>query len=377
MTSIRKRVAIVGGGPAGSALGAFCARAGHSVTLFEKQVPAAPCVGESLLPFGNRVLQELGVSMDGFVQKTGAVFSLGGERIRYDFCDSERPLFTTAHQVERAVFDERIRGAARAAGVRFCQDEVKRAPSGYDWVVDATGRRRVLGRHFTTYSGHPTLRNAAVARHFASKLHPPAALPGDITIYSTDGAWFWVIPLGESLTSVGLVTTPARKGLKWQQALSECDELARLLKGAPEVGSLSGHRDFTEYAASFCGNGWALVGDAALFLDPVFSSGVLFALEGAERLARVIDGVLSIDAYEAQMRAAAALIEPLIVGFYSGDFFDLGFVDASRQEAALRRGMVSLLSGDVFDGAPRMARVVSRRLPDLAFRVRKDRAGSR
>lgn len=375
--STRKRVAIVGGGPAGSALGAFCARAGHVVTLFEREVPAAPCVGESLLPFGNRVLEKLGVPMDGFVRKTGAVFCARGQRIRYDFCDAERPLFTAAHQVERALFDERLRAIARAAGVSFCHEEVKASPRGFDWVVDATGRRRVLGRQLTTYSGHPTLRNAAVARHFVGKMHPPGAEQGDITIYSLDGAWFWVIPLGESLTSVGLVTTPKRKGLKWEQALSECSELSEVLQGVEEAGSLSGHRDFTEYAASFCGEGWALVGDAALFLDPVFSSGVLFALEGAERLARVIDGDLSPSAYEAQMRAAAALIEPLILGFYSGDFFDLGFVDARRQEAALRRGVVSLLSGDVFEGTPRMARVVSRRLPDLAFRVRRDRGGAR
>lgn len=372
----QKRVAIVGAGPAGSALGAFCARAGHSVTLFEKEERALPCVGESLLPFGNRVLQKLGVSMEGFVQKNGAVFCARGERVRYDFGEAERPLFSTAYQVERAVFDERLRAVARKAGVRFCHEEVKVPPSGFDWVVDATGRRRVLGRHLTTYSGHPTLRNAAVARHFSGPIEPIGAQAGDITIYSLEGAWFWVIPLGQDLTSVGLVTTPARKGLKWNDALPECPELERLLRGALETGSLSGHRDFTEYAAQFSGDGWALVGDAAFFLDPVFSSGVMFALEGAERLARVIDGSLSPSEYEAQMRAAAALIEPLILGFYSGDFFDLSFVHASRQEAALRQGVVSLLSGDVFESPPRMATVVSRRLPDLAMRVRRDRAES-
>ena len=103
---------------------------------------------------------------------------------------------------------------------------------------------------------------------------------------------------------------------------------------------------------------------------------MLFALEGAERLARVIEGSLSASDYEAQMRAAAALIEPLILGFYSGDFFDLSFVKACRQEVALRQGVVSLLSGDVFESAPRMAKVVSRRLPELAARLRRDRAES-
>lgn len=372
-----KRVAIVGGGPAGSALGAFCARRGHSVTVFEKEMPAAPSVGESLLPFGNRVLRELGVSMDGFVPKNGAVFCARGERVRYDFKDAERPHFATAHQVERATFDERLRDVAIEAGARFRQQELKEAPTGFDWVVDATGRRRVLGRHFTTYTGHPTLRNAAVARHFYGKIAPPGAQLGDITIYKLSEAWFWVIPLRENLTSVGLVTTKERRGLKWDEALCECEELRALLSQVDEGSSLSGHRDFTEYASTFCGEGWALVGDAALFLDPVFSSGVLFALEGAERLARVVDGTLSPADYEAQMRAAAKLVEPLILGFYSGDFFDLSFVEESRQDPALRQGVVSLLSGDVFDGAPRMARVVSRRLSDLAFRVRRESVEAR
>lgn len=371
---VTKRVAIVGGGPAGSALGTFCSRAGHEVVIFEKDAVARPVVGESLLPFGNRVLGKLGVSMEGFVVKTGAFFSRGGRSVRFDFTDSERPLFVAAHQVERALFDERLRTMARESGAQFRKGDVTRAPEGFDWVVDATGRRRALGRTWTTYDSHPMLRNAAVGRHYRGVVLPPGSSPGDIAIYSIDGAWFWVIPLGNDVTSVGLVTTPARKGLKMDAALGECSELGTLLKGATECGSLSGHRDFTEYAARFCGEGWALVGDAALFVDPVFSSGVLFALEGAERLSRVIDGISSPSDYEAQMREAAALLEPLIVGFYSGDFFDVSFVENHRQDLALRQGIVSLLAGDVFDGAPRMARVVSRRLSDLAFRIRREDA---
>ncbi len=370
----RRTVAIVGAGPAGCTLGALCARSGHDVTLFERDDPAQAVVGESLLPFGNRVLSQLGVSMDGFVEKKGALFSFSGRKVRYDFADAERPEFLSAHQVERAVFDERLRAVARESGVRFRHEEVKRAPEGYDWVVDATGRRRVLGRQLTTYVSHPKLRNAAVARHFRGVASLAESAPGDIAIHATRGAWFWQIPLGNDVTSVGLVTTPDRKSLRWETALGECDELRNLLVDAPECGTLSGHRDFTEYAAAFTGNGWALVGDAAMFLDPVFSSGVLFALEGAERLARVIDGRLSPADYEQQMKAAAALMEPLILGFYSGDFFDVSFVEAELQELPLRQGIVSLLAGDLFEGSPRMAAVVSRRLSDLAFRIRRQRA---
>src|SRR5690606_5722414 len=146
-----------------------------------------------------------------------------------------------AHQVERAVFDQRLRDVATEAGVTFRKEEVKEPPAGFDWVVDATGRRRVVGRRWTTYSGHPTWRNDAVAMHFRANIRPLGADLGDITIYKLDGAWFWVIPLTENLTSVGLVTTPARKGLKWDEALLECEELASLLRGTEEGNSLSGH----------------------------------------------------------------------------------------------------------------------------------------
>ncbi len=369
-----KRVAIIGGGPSGSALATFCARAGHQVTVFERHMPAVPVVGESLLPFGNRVLDLLGMSTEGFVEKSGALFVRGEQAVRYDFEESQRPLYTRAHQVERSVFDQRLREVAQHSGVTFCHQEVSSPPPGFDWVVDATGRRRVLGRRWTTYAGHPQLKNAAVARHYLGVRRPEGAAAGDITIFSFDGGWFWLIPLRGDLTSVGLVTTPSRRGLKFDEAVGQCDALGELLRDATSTGDLSGHRDFTEYAERFCGPGWALVGDAALFLDPVFSSGVLFALEGAERLARVIDGRLSPEEYEREMRAAASLIEPLILGFYSGDFFDLGFVSAEHQEPALRKGVVSLLAGDVFDGAPRMAQVVSRRLADLAFRIRRSNA---
>jgi FADH2 O2-dependent halogenase len=231
-----------------------------------------------------------------------------------------------------------------------------------------------LGRHFTGYSGHPSLRNSARAAHVKAALNPEGTEPGDITIYALSGAWFWVIPLGESLTSVGLVATPERRGLKWEEALQECPELAGLLESAPAVGPLSGYQDFTEYAHQFCGDGWALVGDAALFLDPVFSSGVLFALEGSERLSRVIDGELSPAEYESQLRTAAKRIEALIVGFYSGEFFDLGFTKEEEQSVLLRAGMVSLLSGDVFDAEARMAQVVSRRLSEFAALARDSRS---
>lgn len=369
---MKSDLAIVGGGPAGSALATLCARAGMSVTIFEQNETPGVVVGESLLPFGNRVLQQLGVSMEGFVVKHGAVFHLDGRSERYAFDEAERPTWKFAHQVERAIFDARLREAARAAGVRFEFTELRSAPTGHRWVVDATGRCRAIGRHFTTHQRHESLRNAAVAAHFEGVALPQGAEPGDITIAGIDGAWFWVIPLNPRITSVGLVTTPARRGLRFEAALDECPEIKRVLSPARALGPLRGHQDFTEIADRFVGEGWALVGDAAMFLDPIFSSGVLFALEAAERLSRVLLGTLTGEQYQAEMRAAGKLVEALIVGFYSGDFFELAFAPPEIQSRPIRQGIVSLLAGDVFEGGgARLAQVVARRLPELAARVRE------
>lgn len=371
-----KSIAIVGAGPAGCCLATLCARRGHQVTVFEAHEEPRPVVGESLLPFGNRVLSLLGMKMDGFVEKKGALFVCGERRVRYSFTDAERPTWTTAHQVPRADFDARLRALAKQAGATFKWEEVEAAPEGFDWVVDASGRRRVLGRKWTSYQGHGSLRNAAQAGHVKALLVPEGSAPGDITIYALDGAWFWIIPLADDLTSIGLVKTPARLGLKFQDALLECPELAALLREVPPIEKLHGYQDFTEYAQQFCGDGWALVGDAALFLDPIFSSGVLFSLEGAERLAQVIDGEMTPEKYEETLRRAASRIETLIVGFYSGDFFDLGFLKESAQAQPFRAGVVSLLAGDVFGKEARMANVVARRLPDVARLAREAESDS-
>ena len=185
-----------------------------------------------------------------------------------------------------------------------------------------------------------------------------------------------MIPLNNALSSVGLVISPERKGLKWDDALKECPEAARVLANAEAQGRPMGHQDFTEYATTFSGPGWGLVGDAALFLDPIYSSGMLFALESAEWFSRVINGTLSAGDYERQIRAAAALFEPLIIGFYDEDFHELGFAEKSVQSPQFRSGTVSLLAGNVFDDAPRYAKIVSRRLSDLAAQLRADRQKS-
>ena len=183
-------IAIVGGGPAGAALATLCARRGHDVTVFEAEPAPRPSVGESLLPYGHRVWTKLGLDLNDTVKKSGAVFYRGGKRERIDFSEAVACPYKSAFQVDRRVLDPRLRALAEAAGARFVVENQRSVPTGYDWVVDATGRRRSLGRNWTSYAKHPILRNIAFGSHYQGAQLSPGCEPGDIGIVGEDGMWF-------------------------------------------------------------------------------------------------------------------------------------------------------------------------------------------
>lgn len=366
-----KRIAIVGGGPAGAALSILCAKNGHSVTVFEGDLSARPSVGESLLPYGHRIWNKLGLNLGDTVKKSGAVFYRSDRWERIDFSEAEACPYKTAFQVDRRVLDPRLRKLADSVGVQFIVEHQKTVPLGFDWVVDATGRRRSLGRHWTSYDQHPILRNVAYGSHFEGATLPDGCAPGDIAVVGEDDMWFWLIPLAENLISIGVVLTEKTRHLSLEEAIERSPVVGASVSGARMIGKPRGFSDFTEAAQDFCGTadfcneGWALVGDAAFFLDPVFSSGVLFALEGADRLCEVICERKSPNEYQSEMLAAAKMMENLVLGFYSGDFLELVFSPPEYQSKEVRSGIVGLLAGNLFDQASRAERMVARRLSGI------------
>ena len=72
-------VVIIGGGPAGSAMGAYLGKAGVKCAVLERELMPRPHVGESLVPSSTRVFKDLGL-LDklheaGFPKKYGAVWT--------------------------------------------------------------------------------------------------------------------------------------------------------------------------------------------------------------------------------------------------------------------------------------------------------------
>ncbi len=379
---MKAEIVVIGGGPTGCTAATLLARAGRDVLIVDRDSEPRMVIGESLLPAGNRVLEKLGIEMDGFIVKRGAVFSRNEEIERIDFADAVDPHWPAAHQVKRHQLDARFRETARSAGVRWLEAQAMgadlpgrlRTSAGdieAEWIVDAAGREQFLARQMGTRRRHELLRNAALVRYYRGVNLVEPAQPGDITVSAFEGGWFWFIPFADGEWSVGVVTTPGCgiRGDRWEGALALSADAAARLAGAEQIREQYGVQDFTAYADRFHGDGWMLAGDAALFLDPVFSSGVFLGIESADRLVEhFLAGTL--DAYEADIREAATTFEKVVLAFYEGSFLDIVLAPQELQPFKYRQAIISLLAGDVFGGGPVEAQRVTRSFPAIARAIR-------
>ncbi len=373
-------VAIIGAGPTGCTVATYLARRGHDVLLLDRADPPTHTVGESLVPLCAEILDELGVDMAGFQTKRGAVFRHEGRAVRFGFDEGMRATHTVAWQVPRTAFDSRLRRAARDAGARFLHTDVRgvevearqlHTDAGTvraGWIVDAGGRNQLLARTLGLRQRHPWLRNTATSAWFRGVQSQEGEEPGDIVICAYSGGWFWFIPFADGTWSVGTVLTPdgPRGPNRWDEALRRCPDAHRRLRGATRLEPLRNTGDISVSSAAFHGEGWAAVGDAATFLDPVFSTGIALGLFAGRDLALTWSTGGDLDAWEARCRDAVAAFEPLVAAWYDGRFLRLAFADPERQQPTVRRAIVSLLAGDVFDPDFDAPRRLGRRLDSLA-----------
>ena len=382
-------VAIVGAGPTGCALGAYLARRGARVTLVESVERPESVVGESMLPESSLVFEELGLDMDGFLVKHGAVFCQGDEAVRFDFAEAESPRYTHAWQVQREVFDLRWRDVATREGCKIiyaaAQDadipngllQTTAGPIRADRIVDAGGRSMWLSRKLGLRVGDERLKNSAVGTRFRGVSHLAPDEPGDITICCIEGGWIWIIPFGGGLASVGVVMTPAsplRNSAeeRFNAAIASSPGATARLAGATRVLPFRGLQDFTATSTSFYGDRFALCGDAATFIDPVFSSGVLLGLHGARSLAAALDGG-DLEQWQREYRDGAGVFRKVINHWYSGDFMTVALAPRAFQKPYYRCGIVSLLAGDVYARARRAPHDMADRMGELAAAMRASR----
>jgi flavin-dependent dehydrogenase len=326
-------VLVVGGGPSGSTAAALLARSGVEVTVLERDTFPRYHIGESLLASCLSTLRVSGaydkVAAHGFQIKRGGYFQWQDDTWLLDWSklvDAE----AWSWQVDRAVFDDLLLRNAIEQGAKVTErakvTEIifdGERPIAAEWVeagddtvhtiefdflVDATGRDGLLAKHFGMRRQHPAFRNVAVWSYWkGAHLHPDSP-EGAINVASTgEGGWFWNIPLSDGRNSVGYVvpTRLAAEKLRghdsrqsyYLDAIRASKPMCDMLEGAERIADVRAEQDYSYVADRFCGPGYALVGDAACFLDPLLSTGVHLAtysgLISAAAIATMLRGEMS------------------------------------------------------------------------------------
>ena len=375
-------IIVVGGGPAGASAAAFAARASLSVLLLEKDQFPRFHIGESLIPGVLPYLDEIGVGDSvraaGFVEKYAAEFVTtdGAFHRRYVFGDSLTPEAGLAYQVERAAFDELLITHARNSGARVQQAErvhaVEQAPESVSVVlkdvdgatrtvrgrllIDASGQQSLVSAKLGLRTMDRELRNIAVFGHFSGVSRAQGPAGGDITIVLDPEGWWWVIPLKDGITSLGFVAPRAAFGARpdaaWlERRLTQTPVLAERCRTLCQVNEVRVASDYSYRSSKLVGDRWLLAGDAAAFLDPVFSTGVFLGVCSAVRAARAAVVALSdwsssqqtLKEYEAWLGNKLALYGELVKGFYQPEFVELLMHPTDNMQ--LRQAVTSALAG--------------------------------
>ena len=379
-------VLIAGCGPGGSSAASYLAKAGKRVLVLEREVFPRFHIGESLLPCNMPIFRELGllpaIEAARFPRKRAARFALdnGVPSTRYAFRPGRFLAENGAFSVERSIFDHILlkntralgadvregwtvlKTAANADGVTVEAKDAEGAPHQFraKFLIDATGRSNLTGNQESQRVIHPNHKKLAVFYHFTGVLLDPGEAAGDTVIVRLENKWFWIIPVSPEKTSVGLVIDKeefARAGGApgdvFQRWVDASEVMKRRLKDARAAGEIRTTSDFSYYNRRLVSERTVRIGDAAGFMDPIFSAGVYLAMWSgklaAESAGKVLagggDGRAEFERLEKRVRSALALYWRMVENYYTTPFMEI-FLHPS-DHAGLRDTIIAVLAGEL------------------------------
>jgi FADH2 O2-dependent halogenase len=400
-------VGIIGGGPAGSGMASYLAKAGLSCVVFEREIFERPHVGESLVPSSTRVFKDLDFIKDmeahKFPHKYGAVWTAAGSSRLYDhrwddmgadsfadirFKEREQPGVDTDHtyHVDRGKFDLLLLQHANRLGatvyegirvqrvdfsnpeyteVRFNMGQ-KEIGTRCRMVVDASGRQTFLGIQEKLKLRDPVFDQFALHTWFEGYDRSVVTRTKEqlnyiyIHFLPITNTWVWQIPITDRITSIGVVTQKkhfaksrqSREEFFWESVRTR-PELYEGLKKADQIRPFKEEGDYSYAMKQICGDRFVMIGDAARFVDPIFSTGVSIALNGARFASRDIIKAAergdfrkqSWQTYESTIRRGTNNWYNFITVYYRLNVLFTAFILDKRY----RLDVLKLLQGDVYD----------------------------
>lgn len=387
MTTKDPDVIVIGAGPSGAIASALLVQKGYSVLVIEREEFPRFSIGESLLPQCMAFVEEAGmleaVQAGDFQFKDGAAFHHDGKYTDFTFTDKFSPGPGTTFQVQRARFDKILADEAARFGAdiryrheitavdtsgerpqvtyRTPEGEVRQASARF--LLDASGFGRTLPRLLDLeYPSDFPMRQACfthVRDHITDTNFDRNKIL--VSIHPTQrDVWYWTIPFANGTCSLGVVAkqeffTPYTENLedRLMQIVGEEPRLAKLLERAEIIQPA---RQITGYSAnvkSLHGNGFALLGNAGEFLDPVFSSGVTIAMKSASMAAALLDRQLkgeSIDwenEYAVPLKRGVDAFRTFVTAWYDQRFQDIIFHHTQLDN--VKAMICSILAGYAWD----------------------------
>lgn len=380
---------IIGGGPGGSSAATFLAKANRRVLILEKERFPRFHIGESLLPYNRRIFEEMGVlptlESAGFPIKLGAQFHIGNasKSLKLTFSNGRFTRETMAFQVERAKFDHILLKHAAHCGAEVREETAvtsysvaadgvtveARSANGVTnryaagFLVDASGRANLTGNQERLRVIHPRLRKLAVFGHFEGVKLDAGPKAGDTVIVRLENKWFWLIPISRARTSVGCVMDQEEFAKFEKNPAKAFDGLVRgstavrrLMSEARLAGAIQTTSDFSYYNRRLVSHRLLRVGDAAGFMDPIFSAGVYLAMYSGKLAAGLVaesiqaghDGSPLIKGYEREVFRVMRFYWEMVEGFYTQPFLEL-FMEP-RPRFNLPDAITAILAGEVKGG---------------------------